>query len=73
MTCGFLRKVGSSSKPKYRYEVRALDGAGAPFTVGWTDDSKGGALVTMVEKHPSWHSPRVVDLEAPKSAGPENT
>jgi len=29
----------------------------------WTNEPDGGALVRMVEKHPSWHSPEVKDLK----------
>lgn len=55
-----------------RYEVRAkrppgdaLDGvATEPFVVGWTELEDGGALVRIVEKHPTWKSPEVVDLGA---------
>jgi hypothetical protein len=32
---------------------------GEERAVGWTNDPTGGSLVTMVEEHPSWHSPRV--------------
>lgn len=55
-----------------RYEVRAKrppddlpnGPATEPFVVGWTDLEDGGALVRIVEKHPTWISPEVVDLGA---------
>lgn len=53
-----------------RYEVRAKRPphdvpAGASteeFVVGWTDQEDGGALVKMVERHPSWTGAKVIDL-----------
>lgn len=47
----------------HRYEVTCSDGEGERFVVGWTVDSDGGKLVKSVNKHPSWHSPKVEDLE----------
>lgn len=62
--------VGQLGYQGQRYEVRALrpkgDAIGGastePFVVGWTDQEDGGSLVKMVERHPSWHSAKVVDL-----------
>jgi hypothetical protein len=51
----------------YRYEVRCLDGKGESMVVGWTDLADGGALVKMVERHPSWSAPRVIDLRPEES------
>ena len=57
-------------KPGYagqRYEVSCL-GFGADDSerrvVGWTNNPTGGALVEIVDLHPSWHSPEVKDLTA---------
>jgi hypothetical protein len=59
MTCGKF-KVGYKGQ---RYQVFAKDEAeDQEFEVGWTDAPDGGALVKMVNAHPSWHSPRVADL-----------
>ncbi len=44
-----------------RFEVRALDDAGAWFVVGWTDCVLGGSLAALVDVHPLWHSALVVD------------
>jgi hypothetical protein len=32
------------------------------FVVGWTEQEDGGSLVKMVNAHPTWRDPRVVDL-----------
>lgn len=48
-----------------KYCVTALDHAGETFVAGWTDAADGGALVRMIEKHPSWHHPLV------QEAGPD--
>lgn len=52
-----------------RFEVRAtrpVNGSEPPkferFIVGWTEQQGGGALVRMVQRHPSWRRPTVVDL-----------
>jgi hypothetical protein len=48
-----------------RYEVRCCeteDHTTPNYSVGWTNDPTGGALKAMVEKHPSMHSPVVIDL-----------
>ena len=49
-----------------RYEVRCIgitgcdDDGEAP--VGWTDNIEvANRMVSGVNKHPSWHSPRIVD------------
>jgi hypothetical protein len=55
------QKVAIGDKGQ-RYEVRAQDKAESQeFVVGWTEEKNGGGLVEMVNRHPSWHSPRVVD------------
>ena len=53
----------------FRYEVQCLDlttGSTDYETVGYTDDPQ--RLLGMIERHPEWHSPRVIDrrpLEPP--------
>ena len=32
------------------------------FVVGWTNQEDGAALVRMVNLHPDWNEPRVLDL-----------
>lgn len=49
-----------------RFEVRALDGGGEEFVVGWTNRADGSDLVRVVKLHPVWHSPRVIDRVATK-------
>ena len=44
-----------------RYEVRYLDHEDNEQVAGWHDDPTGGNLIKMIELHPSWHSPRVID------------
>ena len=46
-----------------RYEVKANINDEVT-TVGWTQKEDGGGLVKMVNLHPSWHSPVVIDREA---------
>lgn len=63
----FRPRVINTGHKGQRYEVRALrprEGGGTwePFVVGWTEQPDGGSLVTMVAKHPSWTSARVIDL-----------
>ena len=55
--CDFF-KVGDRGQS---YEVRALDADGNDMGIGYTDDATGGSLIKMVNAHPSWHSPRVID------------
>lgn len=63
------RKVNTGYRGQ-RYEVRALrpvddlpDGpATQPFVVGWTEQSDGGGLISMIERHPTWRSAKIVDL-----------
>ena len=66
---GLICNIGSGYAGQ-RYEVQAkrppgdsIDGAATEvFVVGWTNQEDGGALVRMVDAHPSWHSARVFDL-----------
>lgn len=74
-TCNWLtmkprREVGFDGQ---RYEVRAMrpqyDVPGGArkheeFVLGWTNQADGGALVRMVNVHPTWHTARVYDLGA---------
>lgn len=48
-----------------RYEVRFKDSNGEEHTLGWTDDPAGGGFVEMIERHPAWHSPTVIDRGKP--------
>ena len=49
---------------RFRYTVVCLDASGRAVVVGDTDDAAGGLLVDVVERHPSWHSPRVVERKS---------
>lgn len=44
-----------------RFEVRARDDAGKEFVLGWTDSRAGSPLVELVNRHPKWSEPRVID------------
>ena len=48
------------------FEVRAIDGNGIKFVVGWTNSSDGAPLVGMVNKHPTWKNPEVVKCRRAK-------
>ncbi len=43
-----------------QYEVRFIYN-GKECTAGWTDDKNGKPLVETINKHPVWHSPKVID------------
>ena len=60
-SCSFME--GKTGYKGQRYEVWAKDGSGFDFPVGWTNSPDGGGLRRMIESHPSWHSPRVLDLK----------
>lgn len=51
-----------------RFEVRATDGRGRDILVGYTNRAGGGDLTVLVDRHPVWHSPRVIDRVAAASA-----
>jgi hypothetical protein len=60
MSCSrFDGRVGYRNQ---KYEVRAFV-AGQERVMGWTNDPTGGSLFTAIEKHPEWHSPRVVEVQ----------
>lgn len=69
MICRVITQTGYKGQ---RYEVRALrppmgspiGESTEPFVVGWTDDPAGGALIQMVNRHPSWSAPKIIDLGA---------
>lgn len=45
-----------------RYEVRMIDAKGADVPFGWTEYRPDAErMCRMVEKHPSWSSPRIID------------
>lgn len=44
-----------------RYEVYCLEADNSVLLVGETDDPTGGLLVDVVERHPSWHTPTVLE------------
>lgn len=46
-----------------RYEVRAIDGTGKEIVVGWCGNEEGKPLSTCIERHPVWHSPKVIDRD----------
>jgi len=44
-----------------RYEVRYKDGGGNEKVAGWTNTPE--TLTGMIDLHPVFHSPRVIDRE----------
>jgi hypothetical protein len=55
---GDRERVGDRGQ---RFEVRYLDGDELEHVIGWTTDPAGGGLVEVINKHPVWHAPRVID------------
>jgi len=53
------RKEASHS----RYMVRATDAEGKDFVVGFTSLRSGGTPMRIVNEHPLWHSPIVIDTK----------
>lgn len=51
-----------------RYEVYCIEGRSvgdsALLLVGETDDPTGGLLVDVVNKHPAWHTPNVIERKS---------
>lgn len=64
MTCNRL-PIGDHGQ---RYEVRCIALDGQEIRLGWTDAADGGAFIQMVDAHPTWHSPRIIDREVPREA-----
>ncbi len=65
-TTGDERMTDCGKIPKgdkgQRYEVHAETEAECEdFIVGWTERADGEPLVGVINAHPSWHSPRVID------------
>lgn len=60
-----------------RYEVWAINAAGDKIRIGWTNQASGGGVVDVVLRHPTLHSPEVIDrtpgierfVETPFKAG----
>lgn len=46
-----------------RFEVRAVDANGKEFVIGWCNDPEATIYLKMVDVHPSWHAPKIVDRE----------
>lgn len=57
-TCSGMPETGDQGQ---RYEVRYADGDGKERVMGWTEAADGGSLVRSINKHPVWHSPRIID------------
>lgn len=55
-----------------RYEVRFISNNGKDVIAGWTDDKNGKPFVESINKHPVWHSPKVIDRKnlTSKCSGP---
>ena len=53
------RKEASHS----RYMVRATNAEGKDFVVGFTSLRSGGTPMRIVQEHPEWHSPIVLDTK----------
>jgi len=62
--CDFFK--GRTGYRGQRYEVHFINGEGNDILMGWCNESDGDGLVDMVNAHPVWHSPRIVDLKAKK-------
>ena len=45
------------------YEVHATDAYGRDVLVGYTNRAGGSDLVQVVERHPVWHSPVVIERD----------
>jgi len=55
---GGLRRGGDQGQ---RYEVR-FQARAAEIVFGWSDSLEGAqAMVDRINRHPTWHSPRVID------------
>lgn len=50
-------------RDEMRYMVRATDGEGKDFVVGWSTLRSGGTPMRIVKEHPEWHSPIVFDTK----------
>jgi hypothetical protein len=59
-------KAGASEADALRdekfYEVSCEGMTPERSVIGWTKDPTGGALVRLVDAHPSWFAPRVRDI-----------
>lgn len=51
-----------------RYEVRFISNS-KECVAGWTDDKDGKPFVESINKHPVWHSPKVIDRESITTKG----
>ncbi len=67
MNCDKLQTVQTGDKGQ-RYEIRAMDGAGEEFTIGWSNSPD--AFIRTVELHPAWHDRRVIDRNPPEPVKP---
>ncbi len=55
----FCNRIAPAEYRGQRYIVTCKDRDGKEMTVGWTDKCSGQPLVNSVNKHPSWHNPRI--------------
>lgn len=62
----FGKHVGYAGQ---RYEVRYTDGDGKEKTAGWSEQADGGGIVRMINLHPVWHSPKIIDLRSDQHIG----
>lgn len=58
--CNKLPPVGYNGQ---KYAVYCRDGDGKDMLAGWTELADGGALVHMINKHPHWNDPKVIEVE----------
>lgn len=59
-TCTRIPPAGYSGQ---KYSIFCRDGNDKDMLVGWTNRSDGGALVHMINKHPVWHDPKIIENE----------
>jgi len=50
-------------RDEMRYMIRAIDGEGKDFVVGWSSLRSGGTPMKLVKEHPLWHSPVIIDTK----------
>lgn len=63
-------KVGDKGQ---RYEVRYKDAEGLVRTLGWAETETGVAkFFRVIELHPAFHSPEVIDRQGVKEQDHEN-
>jgi len=60
MSWGMKARIGDRGQ---RYEVRFIGSNDKEYVAGWTDNKDGKPFVQSINKHPVWHSPKVIDRE----------